>query len=501
MRASDKRKKVIVVGAGPGGLTAAMMLAHKGYEVTVYEKQPYIGGRNSSFSLGDYTFDLGPTFLLMKNVLEDVFSFTGRKLDDYLKLSKLDPMYRLTFNSEKSFFPSTNRQKMKEELERVFPGNVKGYERYLEKEKKKYDKLFPCLAMPYDTVFDFFKWQFVTSLPQLHAHISLYDQLGKYFEDEDLRISFTFQAKYIGMSPWEAPGTFSIISFIEHGEGVFHVEGGLNQISVQMGKVVEEEGGRVLLDTGVRRLIIEDRVAKGVELENGDKAYADHVIINADFAHAMNHLIEPGLLRKYTPQKLDKMKYSCSAYMVYLGIDKIFDEHPHHNIIFAQDYRTNVDEISRTMTLPQDPSFYVQNASVTDPTLAPEGKSTIYVLVPIANNQSGIDWKKESPAFRDKVIDLLDSRAGFSGIRDHIEEERIITPQDWQDEKFVYRGAVFNLGHNMSQMLIFRPHNRFEEFKNCYLVGGGTHPGSGLPTIYESGRISSQIILNRDGVN
>ena len=220
-------KKVIIIGAGPGGLAASMLLAHKGYDVTIYEKQSYIGGRNSAFHLGGYTFDLGPTFFLMKNVLEDIFKKTGRKLSDYVELLKLDPMYRLKFSEERVFYPSTNREKMKDELERVFPGSTAGYEKYLKKEKKKYDRLIPCLAMPYDSIFDFAKWQFIRSLPQLDAHRSLFSQLGKYFKDDDLKTAFTFQAKYIGMSPWEAPGTFSIISYIEHGDGVYHVKGGL----------------------------------------------------------------------------------------------------------------------------------------------------------------------------------------------------------------------------------------------------------------------------------
>jgi phytoene desaturase len=187
--------------------------------------------------------------------------------------------------------------------------------------------------------------------------------------------------------------------------------------------------------------------------------------------------------------------------MLYLGVRRRYDDIPHHSIVFADDYARNIDEIVRTGTVPVDPSFYVQNASVTDPSLAPPGKCALYVLVPVANNASGIDWDKETPAFRDKVLELVERKGGYSGLRENIDTERVITPRDWEQKLDVYNGATFNLAHNVGQMLYFRPHNEFEELRNCYLVGGGTHPGSGLPTIYESGRISAALILKRDGIS
>jgi phytoene desaturase len=186
--------------------------------------------------------------------------------------------------------------------------------------------------------------------------------------------------------------------------------------------------------------------------------------------------------------------------MLYLGVKKEFKDTAHHSIIFAKNYKRNVDEITKGMILSEDFSFYVQNASVTDKTLAPKGKSTIYVLVPVPNNKSRIDWDNDKHIFRNRVIEALEMRGGYQGLRENIEEEKIITPKDWKAEHSVYLGATFNLAHNVGQMLYFRPHNEFEEFRNCYLVGGGTHPGSGLPTIYESGRISAELIMKKDGI-
>jgi phytoene desaturase len=493
-------KRVIIVGAGPGGLAAGMMLAHKGYNVTVFEKQDYVGGRNSSLQLGEYVFDLGPTFFMMTDVLEHIFDFTGRQLSDCVEITHLDPMYRLRFSGGRELYLSRDKDRMRETLEAFSPGSFQGYLKYLNKEKKKYDKLIPCLAMPYGSVWDFFAWQFMNSIPYLDAHISLYDVLSRYFEHPDVRIAFTFQAKYIGMSPWSAPGTFSIISYIEHGGGIYHVKGGLNQLSKAMCKAVEEEGGSVRISTPVNEVIVENGTAVGVRLEDGSEERADYVVLNADFGHAMTHLVDPAHRRKYSDESLERKRYSCSTFMLYLGVNRTYPDIPHHSIIFADDYKRNVDEITVGRILSDDPSFYVQNASVTDPTLAPEGKSTIYVLVPVPNNKSAIDWTAEQGPFRNKMIDLLEKQGGYENLRESIEEEKVITPLDWEREKDVFKGATFNLAHNVGQMLLFRPHNRFEEFGNCYLVGGGTHPGSGLPTIYQSGRISAELIMQEDGL-
>jgi phytoene desaturase len=213
----------------------------------------------------------------------------------------------------------------------------------------------------------------------------------------------------------------------------------------------------------------------------------------------MTEIVEPKDRRKWTDEKLASKDYSCSTFMLYLGVKKEFPDIAHHSVVFAKDYKQNVDEITKKMVISEDFSFYVQNASVSDKTLAPEGKSTIYVLVPVPNNKSCIDWDKEKQNFRDRIIQALETRGGYHGLKENIEVERIVTPKDWAEKHSVYLGATFSLAHNVGQMLYFRPHNEFEEFKNCYLVGGGTHPGSGLPTIYESGRISAEMIMKRDG--
>jgi len=492
------KKKVVVVGAGPGGLTAGMLLASRGYDVEIFEKEPCVGGRNARLSLGEFHFDLGPTFLMMRFILDEVFQLAGREAKDYLEIKRLDPLYRLKFGSGRELLVTSDSAEMKRRIEELYPGDGAGMDKYLAYEPEKYRRLVPCLQVPYDSPLDYLRPKVLQAVPYLDVHLSLYQHLGRYFKHEETKLSFTFQAKYLGMSPWKCPGLFSLISFIEHDGGIHHPIGGLNRISVAMAKVVEEERGRIHLSTPVREVIVRDGKAVGVRLESGDEVRADHVVVNADFGHAVHHLFPRQHLKRWTPEKLERKSFSCSTFMLYLGVDKVYRELSHHNIFFAPDYKRNVDEISERLELSQDPSVYVQNACVTDPTLAPEGQSTLYVLVPIANNRSNIPWASVQQSYREKVLDILETRAGLSDVREHIVAERVITPLEWESPRAVYRGAVFNLGHNVSQMLYLRPHNRFEEIDGCYLVGGGTHPGSGLPTIYESGRISAGLIMKRD---
>jgi phytoene desaturase len=257
--------------------------------------------------------------------------------------------------------------------------------------------------------------------------------------------------------------------------------------------VARRHGAEIRLGSPVERILVEDRKTIGVRLAGGEEIRGDDVVINADFGYAATHLFEPGVLRKYTPAKLSKMALSCSTFMLYLGLDKVYDM-PHHTVVFAEDYRTNVDSIFEGRELTSDISFYIRNADVTDPTLSPEGHSALYVLVPAPNLRGVMDWAGIRESFRELTLDAIASRTEMTDIRDHIREERVITPLDWRDHSNVYEGATFNLAHNLTQMIYLRPRNKFEELENCYLVGGGTHPGSGLPTIYQSGRIAANLI-------
>ena len=491
-------KHVVVIGAGPGGLTAAMILAKRGFRVTVFEAQSRVGGRNGAFHLGPYTFDIGPTFLMLKPILDEVFEEAGANCDELMEMRKLEPMYRLQFQ-DKFIEPTNGVEKMKVEIARVFPGHEEAYGPFFTREKKRFDALYPCLQKSYHSWRSFLSPHLIKAVPHLALGKSLYDIMVKNFREEELALSFTFQAKYLGMSPWECPGLFAIIPYIEHAFGIYHPIGGLSRISDTMADTARANGADIRLSSPVKQILVLDGAARGVALESGERIEADEVIINADFAYAASTLFAPGVLKKYSPAKLEKKKFSCSTFMLYLGLDKQYDL-PHHTIFFAEDYRKNVDDIFHLREPDSDLSVYVRNASVTDPTLAPEGHSAVYVLVPMPNLRAGIDWEKKQNAFRETVLDILEKRGGMTGLRSHIVEEKVMTPEDWRNELNVYEGATFNLAHSWDQMIHLRPRNKFEEVDNCYLAGGGTHPGSGLPTIYESGRIAANLISRRHGV-
>ncbi len=490
------RKRVIVIGAGPGGLAAAMLLAGHGYQVDVFEKQPYVGGRNASIHINGFTFDMGPTFLSMPQIFEELFESVNRNAYNYMDLKRLNMMYELIFDRY-NIKMTDNQEEMKREIERVFPGNGEGYDRFMKETEEKMNALMPLLQGQMDRYHHYLKPEALKALPHLSLGKTLYDVLSSYFTEEELRLAFTFQSKYLGMSPWECPGAFSILSFMEHAYGVFHPIGGVNQLSKAMAKVIQEHGGTIHLNRGVKKILVENKRAKGVLLENGEEVLADQVVVNGDFAHAMTNLFDEGVLRKYKPEKLAKKKYSCSTFMIYLGIDKQFDL-PHHTIVFSKDYKKNVEEITKSLLLSEDPSIYIHNPVVTDKTLAPEGKSALYILAPVPNNFSGIEWDEKQKEFRDLILKIVAQKTGFKNLEAHIEVEKILSPKQWEEDVLVYKGATFNLGHQLSQMMVLRPHNQFEEVKNCWLVGGGTHPGSGLPTILESARITAKAILKKD---
>ncbi|WP_379130341.1 phytoene desaturase family protein [Paenibacillus sp. sgz500958] len=488
--------KVAVVGAGPGGLAAAMLLAADGYNVEIYEKQEVVGGRSGQLKLGDYRFDRGATFLMMPHLLEELFASAGRSLKDYVTLHALDPLYSLHFG-DTVFTPSTNQERTAAHIETLFPGNGSGYRRFMSDESDKFDRVMPLLQRPFQSLGDYAKKDVLRALPKLHATDTVYNRLSTYFDDERLRNAFTFQAKYLGMSPWECPGTFTILSYLEHKYGLYHPIGGINKVLQAMADVILELGGRVHTSCGVKRVLVRNGQAAGLLLENGEKVEADYVVLGADFGSAMTQLFEPGVLKRYTPQKLERKRYSCSTAMLYLGVNAKFDL-AHHSVHFAEDYRRNVDEITRLGTLSADPSIYVHNPSALDPTLAPAGKSSLYVLMPVPNLKAGIDWEHEGLKVEAEMLEKLQRIPGLAGISQHIEESLFFSPLDWRNKLDVYNGATFNLAHNLGQMMYMRPHNTFQEVKGIWLVGGGTHPGSGLPTIFESAKISARLIREHD---
>lgn len=490
-------RQVLIIGAGPGGLASAILLAAAGLRVKVLERLPIIGGRTSRIEADGFKFDLGPTFFLYPRVLEEIFAAAGTSLRDEVEMIRLDPQYRIQFGAGGKLDCSPNAAAMEEQIAALSPADAPGFRRFLDENRTKLKLMEPCLENPFLGWQDVLQMRLLKMLPMLRPHQSLDNYLKRFFNDDRVRLAFCFQSKYLGMSPFRCPSLFSILSFLEYEYGVFHPIGGCSAITAAMARVAERLGVEICLNEPVEEILFAGRRAQGVRTASGNQL-ADAVIVNADFARAMEKLVPDRLRRRWTDAKIARKKFSCSTFMMYLGVEGRFDL-PHHTIHIAENYAQNLDEIENQHVLSDDPSFYVQNACATDSTLAPRGHSTLYVLAPVTHQHPNVDWSRERSRFRNLILKQI-KKAGYDLTPARIRYERIITPADWDTRYEIYRGATFNLAHSLDQMLHLRPHNRFEDLDGVYLVGGGTHPGSGLPVIFESARISTRLLLNDLGL-
>ena len=490
-----KSSSVVVIGAGPGGLASAMLLAASGAAVTIYERGSQVGGRSRSLRLGDFRFDTGPTFFLYPQIIREIFAHCGFDFDREVEMVRVDPLYELLFASSTRACDSiklwADPDRLAGEVARFSPDDVDGLRRFMTDNRAKLKAFGPVLARPFRGMTDFLAPQVLRALAHLRPWASLDRELSRYFSNERLRLAFSFQSKYLGMSPYRCPSLFSILSFLEHEHGVWHPMGGCNTVMETMGRLARRMGVRFELSTPVDEVLFEGRRAVGVRA-GAMVRRADAVVVNADFAHAMTHLVPNHLRTRWSDSKIAAKKYSCSTFMMYLGIEGAVDLE-HHTVLLAEDYAANLREIEVGDVPPSAPSLYVQNASRTDPTLAPPGHSALYVLVPVGNLGGGVDWSVERLRYRALVLDRL-AALGLHGLESRIRCERIVTPTDWADDLSIFRGATFNLAHSLDQMLCWRPQNRFEELDRFYLAGGGTHPGSGLPVIFEGARITARLI-------
>jgi phytoene desaturase len=488
---------VIVIGAGPGGLASAILLASAGAKVKILERMPVVGGRTSTIESDGFKFDLGPTFFLYPRVLEEILNTAGASLHEEVKMVRLDPQYRIIFGAGGELDATPDIARMEQQIAAIAPDNAAGFRKFLDENRNKLDRMLSCLENPFLGWQDVLNLRMLKMLPMIRPHQSVDTYLSRFFSDPRIRLAFSFQSKYLGMSPFRCPSLFSILSFLEYEYGVFHPIGGCGAVMVAMARIAERLGVEICLDQPVEEILFEGRRAVGVRTREGvDRA--DALVVNADFARAMSRLVPDRLRRSWADRKIARKKFSCSTFMMYLGVEGTFDL-PHHNIHIADDYARNLDEIENRHVLSGDPSFYVQNASVTDPTLAPRGMSTLYVLAPVSHQHPNIDWARERDRFRALVLKQI-AKAGFVDVERRIRYERVLTPADWDGQYEIHKGATFNLAHSLDQMLHLRPHNRFEDLDGVYLVGGGTHPGSGLPVIFESARISTRLLLADLGV-
>ena len=495
-----KHKSIVIIGAGPGGLAAAMLLARSGLHVTLLERQSQVGGRTSTLAANGFRFDLGPTFFLYPKVLEAIFSAVGKNLWHELELIRLDPQYSLIFGAGGQLHATPDDNRMQQAISALCPADAPSFRRFMEDNRLKFQRFMPCLETPFLGWRDLFSRRMLDMLPSLRPRLSLDQELARYFSDPRIRLAFSFQSKYLGMSPYRCPSLFSILSFLEYEHGVYHPIGGCGAVTDCMARIAGELGVEIHLGEEVKEILFDGLKAVGVRTAR--QAYpADALVVNADFARAMTRLVPDRLRGRWKDRQINRKRFSCSTFMLYLGIEGRYDHLGHHTIYLDEDYVRNLREI-------EDLHVLSENALL----LRPERLRHRPVSRPTRHEHPLRPGAGDTPASECGLVARARpfplARAGASAARSgsrtfesRIRFEHIITPADWDQRYEIHRGATFNLAHNLSQMLHLRPRNRFEDLEAVYLVGGGTHPGSGLPVIFESARITSRLLVEDLGLS
>jgi phytoene desaturase len=488
-------RSIAIVGAGVGGLAAAARLAHAGHRVTVFEKNAVPGGRAGQLMDRGYTWDIGPTILLMRDVVEGLFADLGRDPADYLQLTQVDPNYRIHFGDGTSAAFTPDLARIRPELDRLEPGSFKRYLDLLRFGRHSYDtSVNEIINRPLDSVFNYLNPSLLKHVLSMKAHRRLYSYLSGFFKDERLLQALSFQTMYLGISPYEAPATFLLLPYTELAMGIWFPKGGMYAVPKAIERLGRELGVTYRYKAPVDRILQEGKQVTGVRLADGTIENFDIVVANADLPYTYQKLIPEATL----PRK-ESLKYTSSAFMLYLGVDRKYEMLEHHNVVFGKKYRDTFKEIFDDKKLPSDPSFYVNRPSKTDPTLAPPGGDALYVLVPVPHQTKDIDWAKEGQPFRDRIVALIEQRLGVTDLNKHIRVEHWMTPDGWQQQFNLQHGAAFGLSHGFSQVGALRPSTRDAKFKNLYFVGASTQPGTGVPLVMISGQIVAERIARELG--
>jgi phytoene desaturase len=486
-----RRLRVAVVGAGVGGLAAAARLAHSGFDVDVFEKHEGPGGRCGQLRLGGFTFDTGPTILLMPEVLERTFLALGKRLADYLVLSRCHPNYRLHFHDGTRLLLQSDLGALSAELEQLVPGSSAGFLGFLALSGRMYrTSLERFVLRNFDGAAQFLAGGNLRQLLALSAHRSLASVVRGFLKDERLQAALTFQTMYLGMSPYQAPAVYGLLSHSEMGVGVYFAKGGLYALPLALERLGREEGARFHYRSEVRRILSTPEGVHGVELLDGTEVSADLVLCNADLPWAYRNLLNPSHTRL---RRARRLRYTSSGYMLYLGLRRSVAGLGHHSVFLGRNYRESFEDIFQRHRVPLDPSFYVAIANRTDASLAPAGKDSVYVLVPVPHAHPSLDWAREGPPLRARVLARL-AQEGFS-LEADIEVERVFTPEDWETSLHLENGSAFGLGMQLGQLGPFRPRNQDRRLPNLFFVGASTTPGTGLPTVMVSAELAVQRML------
>ena len=488
-------QSVIVVGTGPGGLATALRLVGQGYHVEIFESADRVGGRMRGFQDGKYAFDTGPTILQMPQLYDDLFASVGLKREDYISFTRLEPYTRLRFWDDTQLDLTTDQKELKQQLSAFRSDLPEAFDRWYVEQMHKYQVGYePYLSEPTRPLLGYLRPKELATMLKFRPWETLYQHFWKAFRDERLVYALSYPAKYLGMHPTLSASVFSLIPYLEMAYGVWHPQGGFRALAQAIAQVFQELGGKIHLNTPVSQVWLQNGQACGVELGNGERITADAVVVNADFAHAMQTLIPQAERGKYSAKFFAGKQFSCSTFMVYLGVNRRYDHLPHHQLYLSEHIRRRDRPFIDDSALDEvDPPFYVCNPTPVDSSNAPEGHSTLYVLVPIPHTGYDVDWSAKEQSYRDLVISRL-PLLGFDAVEQHIVTETCYTANTWQNDYSVYLGSVFNLSHTWRQLGPFRPPIRSKKSDRLYWVGGAVHPGSGLMTILEAAKNAATFV-------
>lgn len=490
-----KNRKVVVIGAGFAGIAIAIRLQARGMQVTLLEKREKPGGRAYQLKKDGYTFDMGPSLVTEPEIINDVFHSAGRDIKDYVQLTRLDPYYRIYFHDKTYIDYLGSADKMKEQMARYNPKDAANYDSFMELSKKLYDVVIKkgLGKQPMDT------WGKMLSVAptalKLNALNPAFNTVKKYFSDFRHQFMFSFHPLFIGGNPFKAPSLYLMIPYMEKEGGVWYAQGGMYSIIEAYIKVFEELGGKLVLDSPADSIEMDNGLATGVRSK--DHFFpADLVVSNADFRFTYEKLIKKEFRKKWTDKKLSKINYSMSAFILYLGVRKKFNNLKHHTLILSERYKELVNDIFEKNILPDDFSMYMHIPSITDPTMAPEGSESIYVLIPVTNMKADINWESEKDVYASKILNFLENDFGMDGLQEAIEVKEIMTPADFLTTQNAHLGSAWGVEPRMLQSAYFRPHNQSEDVKNLFLAGASTHPGAGVPGVLLTAEATEKAVFD-----
>ena len=483
--------KIIVIGSGFGGLSAAIRLQTQGHQVAIVEKRDKLGGRAYVYEQDGFKFDGGPTIITAPWLIDEMFTLAGKHTEDYVKLVKLDPFYNIRWEDGTVFHYNDDKANLFGEINKIAPQEVAGYRKFSKSLGEIYRVGFELIDQPFTTVWDMAK--VVPEMIKLRSDRSVYQFASKYFKDEKLRQAFSFHPLLIGGNPFTATSIYSMIHELEQKFGVWFALGGTGALVKGLGELFMDIGGEVFTDAEVSEITIKDGSANGVKMKTGEMIEADAVVSNADVAFTYLNLIPAANRKKYTDKKLKSMTYSMSLFVSYFGTDKKYEDIAHHEILLGNRYKELLEDIFKRKILADDFSLYLHRPTATDPTLAPDGCDCWYVLSPVPNLGAEVDWTEQAEPYKQKIFEYLEEHY-LPDLRKHIISETHIDPLHFQGTLNSYLGNAFGVEPKLTQSAYLRPHNLSEDVGNLYFVGAGTHPGAGLPGVMSSGKIVAKMI-------